>query len=79
MTKLTKTTLFNTTKPRAETMMDKTTRVVREILDDETEKRQVRTSRLRKARLEREAIAPVDASTSTPSAARKKPRAKAVK
>lgn len=79
MTKLTKTTLFKASKPSKETLMDKTTRVVREILDDETEQRQVRTTRLRKARLEREAVTPVDAITSMPSGARKKPPAKAVK
>ena len=57
MTKLTKTALFDTSKPRKETLMDKTTRVVREILDEETAQRQIRTLRLRKARLEREARA----------------------
>jgi len=77
MTKLTKTTLLNTTKPRAETLMDKTTRVVREILDEETAQRQIRTLRLRKARLEREAVAPVEKITSTPGGAPKKARAKA--
>lgn len=79
MTKLTKTTLFKASRPSKETLMDKTTRVVREILDEETEQRQVKTSRLRKARLEREAVPPVDAITSTVSGARKKPRAKAAK
>jgi len=45
--------------------MDKTTRAVRHILDDEAEKRSSKTSRLRKARLEREAATPaVDATTS---------------
>lgn len=60
-----KTSLFNTPSSRAETPMDKTTRAVRHILDDEAEKRSIKTSRLRKARLEREAATPaVDATTS---------------
>lgn len=33
MAKLTKDTLFKAPQPRAETVMDKTTRVVREMLD----------------------------------------------
>ena len=79
MTKLTKTTLFKDSKPLKETLMDKTTRVVREILDEEAEQREIKTSRLRKARREREAVPPADAPPAKPSAARKKPRAKAVK
>ena len=79
MTKLAKTALFDTSKPRKETLMDKTTRVVRAILDKETEQRQVITTRLRKARLEREASMRDHAITATPKGARKKPRAKTVR
>jgi hypothetical protein len=79
MTKLTKTTLFKDSKPLKETLMDKTTRVVREILDEEAEQRQIKTSRLRKARREREAVPLADAIPPTPSGARKKPQTKAVK
>jgi len=79
MAKLTMTTLFNTSKPRAETAMDKTTRAVREILDEETERRQVRTSHLRKARLEREAGTPDDVIATTLTGVRNKSRAKAAK
>lgn len=61
MTKLTKTTVFKTLKPRNETPMDKTTRAVRVILEGEAEKSQVKTARLRKARLESEASTPVEA------------------
>lgn len=78
MAKLTKTTLFKTTPPRAETLLDKTTRVVRGILDEETEHRQNRTARLRKARLEREAGTLAEAPKATSSGARKKPRTKAI-
>lgn len=55
MAKLTKDTLFKAPQTRAETVMDKTTRVVREMLDTETEQREAKTQRLRKTRLEREA------------------------
>ncbi len=54
MAKLTKATLFKPAKSGPESVMDKTSRVVREIQDEETNAREARTSRLRKARLERE-------------------------
>lgn len=54
--------------------MDKTTRIMREITDEETEKRHVRTSRLRQARLEREASTP-----NTSNEVEKEPRIKAVR
>ncbi len=73
MTKLTKTNLFKSTKPRNETPMEKTTRLVRGIRDGETEQRQAKTTRLRKARLEREASVPVEAIKTTPKGTRKKP------
>ena len=55
MTIMEKTTAFKTNKPRADTPMEKTTRAVKEIVDGETEQREVKTARLRKARLKREA------------------------
>jgi hypothetical protein len=72
MAKLNKTTMFKTPKPRSETSMDKTTRVVREIRDAETEQRQAKMSRLRKTRLEREAATSVDTIAKTPKDVRKK-------
>ncbi|SLN70526.1 hypothetical protein PEL8287_03914 [Roseovarius litorisediminis] len=78
MVKLTKTTLFKASKPAAETVMDKTTRVVREMLDEETEQREIRTARLRTARLEREAVTPKETAKKAPKGTRKKPPAKAV-
>ena len=54
MAKLATTTLFKTSAPRAETLMDKITRAATKILYEETEQRKVKTERLRKARLERE-------------------------
>lgn len=56
MAKLNKDTLFKAPQTRAETVMDKTARVVREMLDTETEQREAKTQRLRKTRLEREAL-----------------------
>ena len=58
MTKLTKNTLFKVYDSKPETQMDKTTRIVRQMVDEETEKRDAKNSRLRKARLEREANTP---------------------
>jgi hypothetical protein len=71
MAKLNKDTLFKAPQTRAETVMDKTTRVVREMLDTETEQREAKTQRLRKTRLEREASAPDEAP-----APKAKPRAR---
>lgn len=71
MAKLTKDTLFKASQPRSETVMDKTTRVVREMLDTEAEQREAKTQRLRKTRLEREAQTPDDPKPKT--RARKKP------
>ncbi|UYV38360.1 hypothetical protein N4R57_04540 [Rhodobacteraceae bacterium D3-12] len=58
MTKLTKNNLFKVYDSKPETAMDKTTRVVRQMVDEETEKRDAKNSRLRNARLEREANTP---------------------
>jgi len=64
MAKLTKSTAFKAQVPKAETPMDKTTRIVMKMIDDEAEKRTAKIARLRKARLEREASTP--AITATP-------------
>jgi len=58
LTKLTKNNLFKVYETKSETAMDKTTRVVRQMLDDEMEKRDAKNFRLRNARLEREANTP---------------------
>ncbi|NNE80377.1 MAG: hypothetical protein HKN18_08910 [Silicimonas sp.] len=58
MAKLTKTTLFKASTSRSETLLDKTTRAVKLILDEETELRKTKTERLRKARLELESDTP---------------------
>jgi hypothetical protein len=54
MAKPTKISLFKDVGPRAETLMDKISRAAKEIVDDENEQRELKTARLRKARLERE-------------------------
>lgn len=55
MAKLTKTTLFKATNTKPETQIDKTSRVVRDIVDGAAEERQDKMAALRKARLAREA------------------------
>ena len=65
MTKLTKNSLFKVYDSKPETPMDKTTRVVRQMVDEETEKRDAKNSRLRNARLEREANTPPAESTTS--------------
>lgn len=72
MTKLTKTTVFKASTPRAETTLDKTTRAVRLILDGEKEQRESKTARLRKARLEREASPAIEPAAPAPKTTRKK-------
>jgi hypothetical protein len=54
LAKLTKTSVFKAQAPKAETQMDKTTRIVRKMADDDAEQRQVKINRLRNARRERE-------------------------
>lgn len=63
MTKLTKNNLFKVYDSKPETLMDKTSRVVRQMVDEETEQRQAKISRLRNARLEREANTPSETKT----------------
>ncbi len=58
MAKLTKTSVFKSYDAKPETTLDKTTRVVRKMVDEDAEKRQAKITRLRNARLEREANTP---------------------
>ncbi|WP_085824938.1 hypothetical protein [Ruegeria meonggei] len=66
MAKPKKATVFNVHVPKAETPMEKTTRVVREMVNEEAEQRQIKNARLRKTRLERDAKAPSEASPPKP-------------
>ncbi|MFO8127401.1 hypothetical protein [Yoonia sp.] len=75
MAKLTKSTVFKANHSKPETTMDKTTRVVRKMVDEDAEKRQVKITRLRNARLEREANTP----RQTTAAAQQKRPSKTVK
>lgn len=47
-------TVFKAPARRAETLMDKISRAAMEIVDEESKEREIKTLRLRKARLERE-------------------------
>jgi hypothetical protein len=58
LAKLKKKSVFNAQTPNAETPLDKTTRIVRKIVEEEAEQRQAKNERLRTARLEREANTP---------------------
>lgn len=55
MAKLTKNKISNADNLRAETAIDRSTRISRQILEDEAELLELKTARLRKARLEKEA------------------------
>ncbi|MCF2906182.1 hypothetical protein L0666_14395 [Octadecabacter sp. CECT 8868] len=72
MTKRTKTTVLKESFLDRETPMDRTSRVVRKMIDDEAEQRQLKLDRLRNARLEREANTP----TKAVAGAKKKPSPK---
>jgi len=68
MKNFTETNAFKAHSAKPETAMDKTTRVVRQMVDEEAEQRQAKITRLRNTRLEREASI---ASETTAKAARK--------
>lgn len=74
MAKLTKTSVFKAQGSIVETQMDKTTRIVRKMVDEEAELRETKINRLRNARLEREAKTPTKPSrtlkTGSPKAAK---------
>ena len=53
MAKLKKTDVFTTAQPRSETTFEKTIRASKEITENETAKREEKTARLRRTRLER--------------------------
>lgn len=60
MANLARTTAFKSTNARKETPLDKTTRIVRGITEDEAEIRHQKTARLRKARFENTVDTPAD-------------------
>ena len=58
MAKLTKSSVFKAYGRDVETPLDKTTRIVRKMVDEEAEQREAKMNRLRNARLERESHTP---------------------
>lgn len=50
---------------RAETALDRSTRLARDILEEETQQREIKTAQLRQSRLERESEATADDNTGT--------------
>jgi len=58
MAKSTKTSVSKVKAPAAETPMDKTTRIVRKMVEEQDEQRHAKNDRLRNARLERDANTP---------------------
>ena len=71
MANLAKTTAFVSASGPKETALEKTTRIVRRITDDEAEVRNKKTARLRKARFESESGEVVETIAEAPSLTRK--------
>ena len=65
MTKLSKMTEFKIAGPRKETVLDKTTRIVRKINDENNEIRNDKTARLRRDRFKDKTTEPVKATAQT--------------
>lgn len=63
MAKLTKKNVFKAYDAKPENKMDKTTRIARRMVDEDAEERQAKITRLRNARLEREADTPPETKT----------------
>jgi hypothetical protein len=61
MANLAKTTCFTYASPPKETKLDKTTRIMRRITDEDAEVRHQKTARLRKARFENVTSTPAEA------------------
>ena len=72
MANLAKTIAFTPDSSPKETPMDKTTRIVRRITDNEAEVRHQKTARLRKARFEKQAGGVVETIATAPSGTRKR-------
>lgn len=73
MTKRANNKIFQALRPRNETAMEKTTRAVKEITDQEKQKRQEKVARLRKARHESEADAPERTAPTPPKGTKENP------
>lgn len=77
MAKLTTDKIFTFAKAAKETALDKTTRIVRQMTEDEAEKRQIKTKQLRLARLEKEANISADPTAASRKKSRKTTKQKA--
>lgn len=77
MAKLTTDKIFTSAKEAKETALDKTTRIVRQMTEDEAEKRQIKTKQLRLARLEKEANISADPTAASRKKSRKTTKQKA--
>jgi len=71
LTKLPNKNLFKAYDSKPETPMDKTTRIVRQMVNEESEQRDAKNSRLRNARLERDANTPPATKASAASKSRR--------
>ena len=67
MANLARTTLFTSAKAPKETTLDKTTRIVKRIKDEDAEKRHLKTAQLRSDRFKKETEVPDETSVATPS------------
>jgi hypothetical protein len=67
MTNSAKTTLYTSAEAPKETALDKTTRIVRRMNDEDAEKRHLKTARLRSDRFKKEAEEPFETSAISPS------------
>lgn len=72
MAKLAKTTLFTSAEAPKETALDKTTRIVRRMNDEDAEKRHLKAARLRSDRFKKEAGEPVETIAAAPKGTRKR-------
>lgn len=72
MAKLAKTTLFTSAEAPKETALDKTTRIVRRMNDDDAERRHLKAARLRSDRFKKEAGEPVETIAAAPKGTRKR-------
>ena len=72
MAKLAKTTLFTAAEAPKETALDKTTRIVRRMNDEDAEKRHLKAARLRSDRFKKEAGESIETVAAAPSGNRKR-------
>lgn len=72
MAKLAKTTLFTSATPQKETAMEKTTRIARQMNQEDAEKRQIKAARLRSDRAKMQADDTVETIAAAASSARKR-------